>query len=446
MPIDPMIANPSSIKLNDPMEQYNSFLKSSYLSSEIDKAKREQSDAENANNALAASLDEKGNLNWNALNTNAAKYKVATKIPAWQKEKAEIDKSQAEVGNTRAEMVKRRAETVKTTIENLKNDLDGIQINDPGAGFKQYAAHSLKYHQNPDITQWLASSNVDPQQAYQQDLSAALEAAKGGKEAWGQFLLTHKAGLAEASKQHYDSIDFEGHHHNLAMPEHSFGTPTASVVPGSVSYTPPDPRMHRPAQTTIVNIPQKVETEYGKEFAKLTSKQDADMLLAARKAPALAERADRILSTLAHGNVITGAGADIRLSLAKVLNLAGGSDAEKIANTERLVADLASNTLASIHASGLGTGNGFTDKDREYLEKAVAGKIGLNADSIAQITRLARHGAEQTAGMWNRRVKTIPQSSLQGTGIDANPIIVPAASTPGGVTPAAKALAAKHGW
>ncbi len=36
MPLDPMIANPTPIKINDPMEQYGAYLKNAFLMDEID--------------------------------------------------------------------------------------------------------------------------------------------------------------------------------------------------------------------------------------------------------------------------------------------------------------------------------------------------------------------------------------------------------------------------
>jgi hypothetical protein len=179
---------------------------------------------------------------------------------------------------------------------------------------------------------------------------------------------------------------------------------------------------HQPG--TTVNVDAKTEKKYGEKFAEAIAKSDVDLLEAARKAPELAERANSIKQTLATGKVITGAGADIRLSLGKALNLVGATDAETISNTESLSTSLARNTLDSIKASGLGSGSGFSNADRDFLEKAAGGKITLEAGTIDKLADLAHRAAEKSAGRWSERVNEIPDSALQGTGIKRDPVRV----------------------
>ena len=181
------------------------------------------------------------------------------------------------------------------------------------------------------------------------------------------------------------------------------------------------------APKTTVNVPVNVSTEkkYGERFGGLIADADAAKLAAAEKAPEAAANADRISDLLASGKVITGTGAPVRLQIAKALNLAGGTDAEKIANTEELITSQAKATLGAIKSSNLGAGQGFTDADRIFLEKATAGNISYDAQSLARLARLMRLGAEASANTWNTRVKQIPASALEGTGITTNPIVVP---------------------
>lgn len=174
----------------------------------------------------------------------------------------------------------------------------------------------------------------------------------------------------------------------------------------------------------VTNVNVSTEKKYGEIFGSKIADSDVSMLETARKAPALAERANNVRAVLDSGKVITGLGADYRLALGKALNLAG-NDSEIIANTELLSTDLARNTLDAIKASGLGSGNGFSNADRDFLEKAAGGKITLEASTIKRLADLSYNVASRSAEMWNNRVKNIPGSALQGTGIDANPIQVP---------------------
>lgn len=180
---------------------------------------------------------------------------------------------------------------------------------------------------------------------------------------------------------------------------------------------------HQPA--TTVNVSAGTEKKYGEQFAGAVAKQDVDLLDAARKAPELADRANQVKAVLASGKVITGTGADYRLALGKALNLAGASDAETVSNTEALSVNLARNTLDAIKASGLGSGSGFSNADRDFLEKAAGGKINLEAATIGRLADLSHRAATKSADAWTQRVRNIPDSALQGTGIKRDPVVVP---------------------
>jgi len=181
------------------------------------------------------------------------------------------------------------------------------------------------------------------------------------------------------------------------------------------------------APRTTVNVPVNVSTEkkYGERFGGLIADADAAKLSAAESAPAAAANADRIIDLISTGQIITGTGANVRLQMAKALNLAGGNDSEKIRNTEVLISSLAETTLGAIKSSNLGAGQGFTNADRDFLEKAKAGQLTYDAKSLTELARLSRLAAEKSAESWNTRVKKIPASALEGTGISTEPVIVP---------------------
>lgn len=171
------------------------------------------------------------------------------------------------------------------------------------------------------------------------------------------------------------------------------------------------------ASRPVTNVNVSTEKKYGEAFAGQMATADSAMLEASRKAPDLATRANQVLEMVGSGKVMTGAGADIRLQLGKALNLAGASDAEIIANTEVLSTDLARNTLDAIKASGLGAGSGFSNADRDFLEKAVGGKITLEGKTIERLATLAHRAAEKSAARWGERVNQIPEDALKGAGI-----------------------------
>lgn len=194
---------------------------------------------------------------------------------------------------------------------------------------------------------------------------------------------------------------------------------------GKQLYTEWAKKIANPAPSTQVTTNVNTEKKYGEVFSTKVAEMDQSMMDAAQKAPDYAERANRILGVLSNGKVITGTGAEFRLNLAKAMKLAGLAQGEGIEETEALVSDLSSNTLDAIKASGLGSGSGFSNADREFLEKAKGGKITLEGGTLKRLAELAHRAAEKSAQRWNERVKKIPKSALEGTGIDTKPITVP---------------------
>jgi hypothetical protein len=174
-----------------------------------------------------------------------------------------------------------------------------------------------------------------------------------------------------------------------------------------------------------VNVTQSTEKSFGSAFAGALAKNDIDLRDAALSTPEAAGNANRILQTLSTGNVIVGPGAETKLKIAKLLNIVGKDNDEIIANTEQLQKSLASQTLDSIKTSGLGAGNGFTNADRDFLEKAKSGNIDMTAQTLRRTAELQLSVAQATANKWNSRVRQIPKSAIEGTGLSVEPIELP---------------------
>lgn len=177
---------------------------------------------------------------------------------------------------------------------------------------------------------------------------------------------------------------------------------------------------------TTISLTQNAEKSYGTAFGSKIADLDVAKYDAAGRAPELAANANRVLSILDQGDVFVGPAATIKLNLARVLNAAGASNDEKIANTETLISGLGRNTLGMIKGSGLGTAQGFTDKDLQFLERVAGGSIDYNAQTLRTLTDLSHKAATASAETWNKRAKEIPASALSGTGISVEPIVVPA--------------------
>lgn len=173
---------------------------------------------------------------------------------------------------------------------------------------------------------------------------------------------------------------------------------------------------HAPA--TTVNVDTKVGNRYGETFAKGVGEADLKLRDAAMAAKDLAANANDTLRLLADPKIITGGAANIKLYLARALNVIGDSDAAVIANTEQLIRSTGKATLASIKNANLGTGQGFTDKDLKMLQGVEGGTIDLNVDTLRAFATAQHNAAAAIVKQWEARRKVIPSAALIGTGID----------------------------
>jgi hypothetical protein len=170
------------------------------------------------------------------------------------------------------------------------------------------------------------------------------------------------------------------------------------------------------------NVSLNVNTEkgYGSAFAGKIADQDAIRYDIATKAPSVLESVDRSRRLLESGQVFTGALANQKLELAKfgqAIGATGKSTDDLVANTQQLMATRAQATLDSIKASGLGSGQGFTDKDRQFLENARLGNITYSKKALEQQLEIEEKAARGSVDVWNQRVKELPKSAKDPLGI-----------------------------
>ena len=161
--------------------------------------------------------------------------------------------------------------------------------------------------------------------------------------------------------------------------------------------------------TNIVMPDTKGETKYDEALGAKLADRDAALMDVADNIPKQLETAGNI-KTLLKQHPITGAGAESLLALNNVLATAGLIDPKRGITTETLVAQLSGQTLAAIKASGLGAGQGFTDKDLKFLAGATSGTIEMNAGSLAKLADLTERAARHSADRYNKFVdRTTPQ-------------------------------------
>jgi hypothetical protein len=177
--------------------------------------------------------------------------------------------------------------------------------------------------------------------------------------------------------------------------------------------------------TPKTSVTVSTEKKYGEQFAGKMADRDDAKLGAAEKAPQLAESANRIIGLVNQGNLFTGPVADVKLNIARALNVVGADNDAKIANTELLIAATGQSTLDAIKGAGLGTNQGFTDKDLRFLQGVAGGTITYTAETLMELARLQHLAAVRSVDAWSTRLKQIPKSSIEGLGISTEPIKVP---------------------
>lgn len=178
------------------------------------------------------------------------------------------------------------------------------------------------------------------------------------------------------------------------------------------------------------NVSVSTEKSYGGAIAGEVAKADAAKFEAANAAPRVIETIQDTRRLLDSGQVITGIGAQQRLDLARfgqLLGVGGKNTNEIVANTQQLFANRAQATLDSIRSSGLGAGQGFSNKDREFLENARLGNITYSPEALRRQLDIEEKVARASVQSWNSRLRNIPQDARTSLGLGE--IQLPAATS-----------------
>ena len=183
------------------------------------------------------------------------------------------------------------------------------------------------------------------------------------------------------------------------------GTPDEN---GNVTVQLPDGTFRREKVTGAAELTRSeaFTKEYATAGAKATVERDTTHFGLAEAAPQNIEKANRIIDLVESG-ALTGTAAERKLQIARMFNITGNGPEETIKKTELLISGLGQNVLDNIKASGLGTGQGFTDSDREFLRNVVGGSIELNAKTLTELARLQKLSNQRNVEKWNKRVGEI---------------------------------------
>ena len=168
------------------------------------------------------------------------------------------------------------------------------------------------------------------------------------------------------------------------------------------------------AKSGASSVNVNADKSYFGNVAEGMAKNDVAAIEAGRSAPERVATARRVKEILSR-NPITGTGAEARLAINKALATAGIVDGTNVADTEVLASSLANQALDAIKTSGLGGGNGFSNADRDFLERARAGKIDMNSQSLARLADLNERAALASVQRANGIIETLKKSPQSGS-------------------------------
>jgi hypothetical protein len=168
-------------------------------------------------------------------------------------------------------------------------------------------------------------------------------------------------------------------------------------VPGLRPYTPP-------GTSVRIDMP-KPDSAFSTAFGTESARAAMTTINAGRAAPGIIDSADRVIKVLTDPKIkpITGSFAETKLLVSKALY----GDTPEAAATENLVADLARSTLDAIPASGLGGGQGFTERDKQFLIDASAGRIQQTKENLLRMAKLRKTVGSANIRNANRVMKQV---------------------------------------
>jgi hypothetical protein len=440
MPIDPRISlGVQPIQIADPVARYgqlaniqNAQNQNALAQYQLGTAKREEETLNALNEAYAKSYDKTtGKIDRNLLRESLARGGFGSKLPGIEKTLLELDKeellrkkTQGEVDLQPVELAKKQAELVDSKLKQARQFLDTINPADSTAP-EQYLGWIRANHADPILGPELKARGITPEQS----ITRIQQAVQQGPQAFAQLLNQSKLGtekFMEMNKPTTQVIDQGGQRQILERPGLSTGAFTSV---GKFEDVPlPDAveaQKSRIGKASAANITMSTEKKYGEKLAGNIADIDTAKMTVAEKAPELAASANRIIDLVKQGNVFTGPVADVKLNIARALNVVGASNEEKISNTESLISATGQSTLDAIKGAGLGTNQGFTDKDLKFLQGIAGGTIDLTAQTLTRLATLQHQAATRSAEAWQKRRSEIPKDVIKGMGISTEPIKVP---------------------
>lgn len=282
------------------------------------------------------------------------------------------------------------SKTAKDRREEEKAALEAehSRLNIRGQVFGSVAATPTLESADAAITYLLGNKLVDPAKADEVRAQIQANPTPENIRALAQQFQTMSLSAQEQLENHYVDQNLGGTTRVLAVPK--YGRGSAEVVPGSEGTVTPSPNAAR----TTVNVASP-----GKTFAEALGGNAANELKTlstqAQSARSSLDVSAQLAPLLNSKDFISGTLGDVRLAVAKVLNLNGAKETQTyFAGVGKQVAEL---------IKAFGSGTALSDNDRKYAEKMAAGSMELTPDAIKEIVRLNDKYARSAINNYSER-------------------------------------------
>jgi hypothetical protein len=392
------------IQIENPMAQYSQIAQIQNARNQNALAKFQLSSAEredNATNALNTAYKQAydpatGKIDINKLRGSLSAGGYGSKLPAIEKNIAEMEKE-------RTLALKTQAELLDVKLKQSRGFLDTIDPMNPNAPAQYIAWHEAN-HADPIVGPALAARGITAEQS-----RAQIEAAIAkGPQALADLINGSRLGtekFIEMNKPTTQVIDQGGQKQILERP----GLSTGPYKPvGTYADVPLPPAVL--AQKVTVAKAGAPSDKQQNAFEAGLGKGQSDRILASQVA---AQDAAAILETnqvgrdLLKSGAITGTGADFFVGFNNALKQAGidFGYADAAANSQAYAAAMGANVGRIIKQFGAGTG--LSDADRDYAAQMAGGKINLTEAALRKILDINDKAANRVIDLHNKNVSGV---------------------------------------
>ena len=160
------------------------------------------------------------------------------------------------------------------------------------------------------------------------------------------------------------------------------------------------------APKTTITVTNEAEKAFFRDIGTEEAKRITASHANATSAPDLIDSSNRTREPLEGGNVLTGPFAGIKLVADRLVG-----DPKRVQATQEFLNEQSRNTLAGIKSSNLGSGQGFTNTDREFLKEATTGNITWDRKSLLHLADINEMLARNHIKMFNKEYEVLSKNN-----------------------------------